>query len=111
MIQLDTRTGLIQADVFVTEGERSIGVVLYRVDKPIAAQSFDSDTLRRVKSDCLRWLKRRELDDHSKVALLEQIKESFKTLAAIREHGPDIMHDWLGPASSRRLPNIEETTS
>ena len=108
MIKLETRTGLIETDVFVTEGERSIGVVLYRGGHPIAAQSFDGATLRRVKTEVLRWLTLRGLDDRSKIALLDQVRDNYRTLETIRQHGEDTSQDWLGARASRRIPEVDD---
>lgn len=107
-LELNYGRDAVDAKVFVTQGERSIGVVLYREGKPIAAGSFDGDTLRRVKTQCLRWLSRRRLTDDARITLINELGDTWDMLVAYRRDGPDISHGWLGSTASRRMPEILE---
>ena len=108
MITLKTKTGSILADVFITENEHSIGVVLYRDGRPIAADTFDASTLRRLRTVCLDWLSSHDLDKKSLRALSATLKENFETLERLRAEGPGASAGWLGSRGSRRIPNIHE---
>jgi hypothetical protein len=109
VIKLKTRTGTVQARIFVTDDNRHIGVVIERNTKPIDAMGFDAPSLRRLKTECLQWLAHRKLDDESRLLMLCELKDNFETLESIRLHGEDITQGWLGSRASRTLPEIIPT--
>lgn len=109
MIKLRTRTGTVQARIFVTDNDRHIGVVIERDNKPIDAMSFDAPSLRRLKTECMQWLAHRKLDDKSRLLVLKELKENFEILQSIRLHGEDVRYGWLGSRASRTLPEIIPT--
>ena len=107
MLTLQTRNGPVNARVFVKDNNREIGVVLERDGKTIDAMTFNTRTLRSLKTECMRWLSRRGLDDKSRVAMIDALKDSFGAIKSIRRHGEDVSQDWLGSRNWRRIPEIE----
>ena|GEM_PF-4925597 len=108
VIRLKTAAGTVYADIFLTDDERSVGVVLYRNDRPVAAESFTNQTLRGMIVAVLDWLGSRRLDELSVLRLCEELNDAFEMLDTIRRNGPDIAHDWPGSRHSRRLPDLAE---
>lgn len=111
MIPLQTTSGVLYADVFIAQGDREIVVVLRRGSEQgqiVAFETFTPSTARRLKSDCMNWLRRRGLDDRGRLNLLTELESVFQMFSAIRTNGPDISHGWPGSNASRRLPSHDE---
>ncbi|MBI4257062.1 hypothetical protein HY626_03340 [Candidatus Uhrbacteria bacterium] len=112
MILLHTRRGVFYAHVFLTQNDREIGVVLRRKSgdgQIVAYETFTPQTSRRLKTDCLIWLRRRQLDDKGRLDLINELETVFEMFDAIRTNGPDISNGWPGSPSTRRLPEPHET--